>query len=262
MQRCADSTRSAAALLGAGLLHIAVVQFAGGQLSDPQLAPAQSSLVSLEFESGILLPLLTDRVAVRTSPVEAAPMSAPATTASVPGSSGSQQATLPPVGAAPKSSAGSRRQDTSLFESIRTLVSDKGADWGSVFGDGDEIGGLLDGLPEGWASDDVAGSGTSSSGGKKGPVLAHQAQLLSGVSCSDLFPYAAHVAHAWVNLEVDVTEDGVPHHLHIMSATPAHEGFEAAARLCMTRMHFKPATDIEGHAMQGHATIRLQFDRS
>lgn len=246
--------RSVAAIIAASFLHVAAFRMVPSdelRASLPAGVEAPTRQLPTEFVVDMVRP--ADEVAeprpdVNPSVPEGAP---PALSA---GSPKSQPTAKKSAG------RGTPSESDSLFESIRTLVSSEGADWSALSGEGDEMGGLLDGMPEGWGNGDLGKS--PAGGGRAANVLAHQAELVSGISCADLFPYAAQVSHASVQLEVDVTEAGVPHHLHIMSVNPTDEGFEAAAERCMKRMHFKPATDTKGHAMQGHATIRLEFDRT
>jgi protein TonB len=106
-----------------------------------------------------------------------------------------------------------------------------------------------------------AGSGSTALG--SGGALSHGPRLVSkrGV-CRGLFPHRALHESGSVTITVEVTPEGSPLSPHVTAEAPRDEGFAQAARDCVPRLHFEPATDAAGRPIASASKVRLSFVRS
>ncbi len=106
-----------------------------------------------------------------------------------------------------------------------------------------------------------AGMGSTALG--SGGALSHGPRLVSkrGV-CRGLFPHQALHESGSVTITVEVTPEGDPLSPHVTAEVPRDEGFAQAARDCVPRLHFEPATDATGHPIASASKVRLSFARS
>jgi TonB family protein len=111
----------------------------------------------------------------------------------------------------------------------------------------------------------ASGHGIGSAAGAGDAVVRNDSakpRLVSRKSCADLFPFSALGDQGVVSVEVAVSVRGKAQSAEVLSATPAQQGFETAARTCARRLEFSPARDSRGMAAPGRAIIRLRFKRA
>ena len=108
----------------------------------------------------------------------------------------------------------------------------------------------------GQASGQAAGGGPSRGTGTR-PRL-----VLGGDPCASYFPVSAGVddGDVWVRIRVDAA--GHADQARVLAESPRGHGFGPAARACVDRLRFRPASDPHGLAVAGEATLALHFHRS
>ncbi len=106
-------------------------------------------------------------------------------------------------------------------------------------------------------SGEAEGAPASPQRGRQGPLLLNA----SKEPCRGLFPWRASASHGTVRLALRVDASGHATPERIVSEQPQAQGFAAAAKNCVPRLHFLPEADARGRAVDGRAVVALAFER-
>ncbi len=109
-----------------------------------------------------------------------------------------------------------------------------------------------------------AGHGGSASGRGAGLGSKAHGPLLHPTRdvCRGLFPHGSTSARGSVVVALEVDSRGTPRAPRVTAEFPSGEGFAAAARECVPRLHFDPATNGAGEPVASTSKVRLRFERA
>jgi len=107
-----------------------------------------------------------------------------------------------------------------------------------------------------------ASGGTGGGDGVTAPEnLSRAARLDEANPCAGYYPRTASADVGQVTLALVVRATGELGSSVVVSETPAGEGFGAAARACLARKTFSPASDKQGRAVTAALALRVKFTR-
>lgn len=91
--------------------------------------------------------------------------------------------------------------------------------------------------------------------------LSRKPQLPGSDPCRGFFPASAQDDVGDVAVLVTIAKSGRVTNTQLLSETPSHQGFAAAARTCLANQHFVPALDRAGNAAATAVRVNLRFSR-